>query len=65
MKTYNKTCILIIILLGIIISCCKVHTYPSRAMMVNRSIDKTLKDSALIFGMVYSAEDENTSEETV
>ncbi|GAB6278022.1 MAG: hypothetical protein STSR0006_00170 [Lentimicrobium sp.] len=62
MKTYCKTGILIIILLSMVISCRKVHTYPSIAIIVNRLIDTTLNDSALIFGYVYSAEDEKTPE---
>src|SRR3989304_6940734 len=62
MKTYCKTTILVIILLGMVISCRIVHTYPSKAIIVNRSIDTTLRDSSLIFGYVYSAGDEKTPE---
>ena len=53
---------LLIILVGMVVSCHKVHIYPGKAIIVNRSIDATLNDSAIIFGMVYSAEDEKTPE---
>lgn len=58
----TNTTILLIILLVMVVSCHKVHTYPSKAIIVNRSIDTTLRDSSLIFGYVYSAGDEKTPE---
>ena len=44
----------------VLISCNKVRTYPSKAIIISSSIDLTLKDSSLIYGNVYSAEDEKT-----
>lgn len=62
MKTYFKATFLVFLLLCMVISCRKVHTYHSKAIIVKRSVDMTLNDSALIYGMVYSAEDEKTPE---
>ena len=62
MKIFFKTTILVFFLLCMAISCRKVYTYHSKAIIVKRSIDSTLNDSAFIYGMVYSAEDEKTPE---
>ena len=62
MKSLLKILFVLLVLSIITISCNKVRTYQSKAIIINRSIDLTLKDSALIYGMVYSAEDEKTPE---
>lgn len=38
-----------------IIACRKVHYYPSRSMVISRSLDAQLKDSAMIYGKVSEA----------
>ena len=56
MKTYVKLPILFVFMLIIIASCHKVNTYEGKATIISRTTDLTLKDSALIYGMVYSAD---------
>ena len=50
----------VLLISGVIFSCNKVRTYPSKAIIISSSVDLTLKDSALIYGNVFSAEDEKT-----
>ena len=38
-------------------ACRKVNYYPSKSMIISRSFDAQLKDSAMIYGMVYYAPD--------
>ena len=40
-------------------ACRKTQIYEGKAIIVSRSIDTTLKDSALIYGTVCSADNEN------
>jgi hypothetical protein len=60
MKLFIKLCFLVfcMFLLGTT-ACRKTKTYEGKAIIVSRSIDTTLKDSALIYGTVCSADNEN------
>ena len=49
---------IIFILLFSLISCRHVAFTESKATIVGRTFDSTLKDSAMIYGMVYYAADE-------
>lgn len=47
----------------IIIPACRiVHVYEGKSIIISRTIDTSLNDSALIFGYVYSAIDEISPE---
>ena len=52
MKTLNFAIIFIFI---VFISCLSVHIYPGKAIIVNRSFDDSLQDSAMIYGYVLDA----------
>ncbi len=43
-------------------NCRKVHFYEGRSVIINRTFDQSLNDSALIFGNVFSAVDNTTPE---
>jgi len=60
MKSFFKLNFLVICVLLLTITACReIHVYEGKATIVSRSIDATLKDSALIYGTIYSAENEN------
>ena len=56
LKIYSKI-LLIIITLLIVNSCRQVHVYEGKSVILNKTTDTTLNDSILIYGHVYSAED--------
>lgn len=59
MKNLLKVRFLVILVLLIIISSCRQIAYTeSKAIIVSRAFDVALKDSAVIYGMVYDALDE-------
>jgi len=39
------------------VSCSNIQTYPGKALIVNRSIDNSLQDSAMIYGYVLDAKE--------
>lgn len=61
MKTSRIYLLALMVLLvtygGIVSSCRKVAYYPSNSLIINRSMDVQLKDSALIYGLVCYAPD--------
>jgi hypothetical protein len=60
MKTKNKIGFLVVVLLLIVVNSCRqIHYYESDAFIISRTIDLSLEDSVLIYGMVYYAADEN------
>lgn len=40
-------------------SCRQVHSYPGKTVIIDRTIDKSLNDSILIFGKVYDVGNNN------
>ncbi len=61
MKINLKISLLILFIFLIsLISCRRVNYTKSDAIIVNRTFDSSLGDSALIYGMVYYAADEKT-----
>lgn len=59
LKFYSKILLVIIIVLALN-SCREVHVFEGRSVIVTKTIDHTLNDSTLIYGHVYSAEDNKT-----
>jgi hypothetical protein len=59
MKTLSTASFGIFILLIIMSSCRHTQTFEGKAIIVSRSIDVTLKDSSMVYGKVYSAQNEN------
>lgn len=63
MKTYLRVKYLaVFIFLIIIVSCHKVYIYEGKAIIISRSTDLGLKDSALISGIVFSADEAKAPE---
>lgn len=60
MKTLFKVGFLVILIHLNLSSCRHVAYIESKAIIVSRTIDIALKDSAMIYGMVYYAADEKT-----
>jgi hypothetical protein len=59
MKSFFKLNFLVGCLLLLTTTACrKVYVYEGKAVIVSRVIDATLKDSVLIYGTIYSADDE-------
>ena len=52
MKTFK---LIIFFLFIVFISCSNIQTYPGKALIVNRSIDNSLQDSAMVYGYVLDA----------
>ena len=59
LKFYSKIVLIFIIALGLN-SCREVHIFEGRSVILIKTIDTTLNDSILIYGHVYSAEDNKT-----
>lgn len=59
MKPYPKIEFLLVFFLFVLINSCRhIVVVDSRAVIVSRSIDLALNDSALIYGTVFFGEDE-------
>ena len=59
LKLYLKILIIITAVL-VVNSCREVHVFEGKSVILSRTIDTTLNDSILIYGHVYSAEDNKT-----
>ncbi len=61
LRLYAKILLIIITVLTVY-SCRKVYVYEGDSVILSRMTDTTLNDSILIYGHVYSAEDNKTPE---
>lgn len=64
MLKLNLKILLTIITMLTVNSCREVHVFEGRSVILNKTIDTTLNDSILIYGHVYSAEDNKTPQTT-
>jgi hypothetical protein len=61
-RYYWKYFFLLLFSCVFIYSCRQVHKYNGKSIIIKKTIDSSLNDSILVFGKIYSAEDNKTPE---